>query len=482
MPVTVVFMHSHSNKWLDISRHLVARAEKSGEKVVLCDVSSLSTPSAAIYSRFFLRRRARDFIRSVLMKNHALKILSPWGRMRNWKELGNEDFFEKISHLRLPLRSHMATFMRSQEPTESWLGKLVWAVSLIKLGLARHQLLSFFEEIKPDKVYVPSGRSPSTRLIGMIGKSAGSEVLWTEWDSIGAGLFVGLYRIHDRRSTLEAIAEWKSRCDHNHDKAKEWIANRLTPESHEFSIGFEQGSNYNFANVFCPSSPDEFLFLGQDWEEPNWSSQYEAFGCVLRKLDNEGLESAIRLHPIMLKKDFRQVRREVAELRSLWASHPNLTIFHPKSSANTYKLVSSAKRAFVARSHLMFESAFLGTPVWNTFNHICDTELDSRPLYSADGVEAADFSPVSASNQVDTDKNLCALSFFLSRVEELGEWKSQSDFLREKRSYLLTMDSALLMLLVRGFQLAWINLTYVRVSLAIQGYRNRRNRKSKVLN
>lgn len=476
MPLTAIFIHLHSNKWLDIARYLVAESEKRGERVVLCDVSNISTPSGAVFSRFFMRREARHLKATFASKGHTWITIKPWRGIRDWVSPQTESFNDVMASLHLPLMSHMATFMRSQKPTHSITGKLIWKLSLMKLGFAYLSLSSFFENFNPDKVFVPSGRSPSTRLTGELAASWGSDVYWTEWDEIGAGLFLGRYRIHDRRSTLRAITEWKDRCDHKHEGAKTWIENRLVPGSHEFSSTFSVKVKDEFENIFLPSSPDEFLFLGDGWEDSSWSSQYEAFDAVLRKLDGTGEKSAIRMHPILPQKAFSQVRRELRGLRKLWAEHPDLTVIAPFSGVDTYALVSKAQRAFVSRSNLMLEAAFLGTPVWHTYNHICDAELDSRPLYSHESVSNADFSLSNGANRVNVDKNLCTLSFFLARARELSEWKSHPSVLREKRSFLLTFDSALFLLIVRSQQMNWINLPYIRASLSLQRFSNKLSR------
>ena len=137
-------------------------------------------------------------------------------------------------------------------------------------------------------------------------------------------------------------------------------------------------------NVFFTSSTDEYWALGEQWHEDEWEDQYEAFDAILTCLEARGeSDSALRIHPNLLNKSVRYVKRELERIRWISARHPDLVVIYPQEPVNSYRLVEGAKRVVVSMSTIGLEASAAGKPVWatsaNSYDLIADIRRVLRP-------------------------------------------------------------------------------------------------------
>lgn len=248
-----------------------------------------------------------------------------------------------------------------------------------------------------DVIYVPNGRFALVRLIESLASST-TEFRYFEIGYEGERRYMVLpFPFHDRVRRQEAILASPVDLTKNLRTADEWLARRVVPNSdfNVFSSGWRSVAEeipMAKRNVFFTSSTDEYWALGGSWLNPNWKSQYHAFGAVITRLKSLGESSfLLRLHPNMLNKSLDFVRSELKEIVALKRLHPELNIIWPHEAANSYSLVEAAERVFVSMSTIGLEASLMGKSVWLTSPSNYDEVADIRKIHSPEEVQTSTF-------------------------------------------------------------------------------------------
>lgn len=434
---SVIFLHIHSPTWLAICHTVVDRELEFGRKVSVVNIASFLEPSGAVFSQRWDSSALRRFRRNMRERGVEVFDLQPKSKVADTSHLkANHNISES-------LESHLATWMRTPNPSSTLLGKFLGWKVLRKVAQFEAELQHNMWILSATYFFIPSGRSPLTGLIGNLVSTETSNVHWIETELTG-GLFLQPYRRHDRMSTRKHFEQWQKGCTHDHTASGAWLQSRTNLDSrHTWSMKFDSHSKaQDFENVFFPSSPDEYLHLDDYLNETHWDSHYDAFSSILGKLDPSGSRSVLRLHPIFRTKSLRQIMQANREIRKLRSSHPELSVFYSESKVNSYDLIRGARRVFVSRSTLAFEAAYLGKPVWQTMHHILDGCLAVETIFSESDVEKSTFD----GSNLNLERSVCALEFMLDRSSPI----KYKDLYRLRRvtRVLVTLDSALTLCLV----------------------------------
>jgi hypothetical protein len=173
-----------------------------------------------------------------------------------------------------------------------------------------------------------------------------------------------------------------------------WLQRRQSQvQENIFSALWSGAENFpqdKFRNAFFTSSTDEIGALGEDWKLDTWLDQYEAFDCILSKLEEiepDG-ESALRVHPNLINKSRRMYRREIDRIQWLAARHPNLKVFWHNDPQNSYEIVQKSNRVFVSLSSIGIEATLLEKPLWVTSASHYDESIGVRKIFSREDLES----------------------------------------------------------------------------------------------
>lgn len=177
-----------------------------------------------------------------------------------------------------------------------------------------------------------------------------------------------LFRSHDRvmsqRHALEVTSQL-SEADlskHARNQLDKHKANNTFDSLWSSSKNTWKGPR-NSLVLFATSSSDETYSLDLNWNEADWSNQYEAFQFIWNKLKGRGLTPVLRVHPNLLNKSPSAAYSELKSIRRFQRENHEVVVVWPASPVSTYDLISYAEIVVVENSTVGLESSALGIPV-----------------------------------------------------------------------------------------------------------------------
>ena len=120
--------------------------------------------------------------------------------------------------------------------------------------------------------------------------------------------------------------------------------------------------------TFFFSSQDEFGSVPEEWlGKASWT-QFEAFKSLIYHFaEREGRRVTLRLHPNLTRKHFRQILRELRELKDLVKVAPaHCQLVGPFSKIDSYHLVSKSTLVIGSMTSVCMEAAFMGVQSFTT--------------------------------------------------------------------------------------------------------------------
>jgi hypothetical protein len=262
----------------------------------------------------------------------------------------------------------------------------------LKLAQMSESLSQTIESLKIDELFISNGRGAAQRMLAhLVSQKNDISVLYLETgmphNPTGDKYFLATYPIHDRLARQadflkSSMTEAKVR-----EVSDSWLLPRTSATSRTNAFAGLWDDTLTVTshdNVFFTSSTDEYWALGEQWHEDEWEDQYEAFDAILTCLEARGeRDSALRIHPNLLNKSVRYVRRELERIRWISTRHPDLVVIYPHEPVNSYRLVEGAKRVVVSMSTIGLEASAAGKPVWatsaNSYDLIADIRRVLRP-------------------------------------------------------------------------------------------------------
>ena len=235
-----------------------------------------------------------------------------------------------------------------------------------------HHLVQRFERDRPDVVYVFNGRFASMRAVLRACQKMGVDCL-----------------IHERACDSEHFQIWENHLPHDIEytckrmqthwaeasgneieraaKASAWYEGRVQGvETNWFSFVKDQDKgrlpadwdphDHNIA-VFT-TSEDEFVAIGDCWDNPMYPDQGEAIAKIAAALAEKRPDAKItvRMHPNLKGVDNRRVRR-MKEF-----AFPNIRVIPPEVQVDSYQLMHSADTVVTFGSTLGIEAVYWGKP------------------------------------------------------------------------------------------------------------------------
>lgn len=440
--VLVVFSVSGTREPLSTLATLVAHLQSQGINVSVLDYSSIiqirhGQPPAWIAALFGIKIHEKSIGEMLGEKKVAFSHL----RIRDLpSEFPDPPSVTTIEVHEAAVSGHL-TYIRDDQVPETQFHRARINFDFIN-ALRSYWWLRDYLEGHPEftSVAVPNGRVAIQRAFAHAARDSGRKVLFYEIGRArNKAIYVGWHRIHDREATQkEAITATEGMSDMRAlDLARDWIAMRRKPSSdiNQFAKAWRRpgpsGQVHKSAKTatFFSSSADEFSALGSEWKLQEWDDQYTAFGAIASLLEKEGVQCRLRIHPNLTNKSVRHFWSEINKIRALSKAHPNLQVYWPTESVDSYELVEQSDYVVVARSTIGLEASAMGKCVWATTPTRYDLIADIRKVWTSSDVNEKalklwNVNPVGAArfiaHLVDSDVP------FSSEMMQSNQWNSSS--------------------------------------------------------
>lgn len=402
MSSVIIYNSGSTQKPYSVAVTVAAEATKQDSEVTLLDIEKFTYIHQGLppawYARIFGHRVYRDSFRKYLGNLGVVYEQLPRPKKRAPEERLPEHMRSELDDA---VASDLFTYVRTDRlDDDRWFAKFTarkmkQASSPLYVGL-----IDYLRAHKTSTIYIPNGRVAHQRLAILAAKEVGCGIKFYE---IGRALpnsaYIGNCQIHDREATqIEARSLIKKKLEASNKKtAEEWLKNRMAPESsiNPFSRVWENQSKTNEstkADITAPeaviflSSTDEFSSYGAKWASQTWIDQFHAFSMILRILEQKGVSCTLRVHPNLINKGAKYVKRELEKVGELKSAFPSLRVVGHRDPVNSYELVKDSDYVFVGRSTLGLEANLLGKCVWTTTPARYDDIADVRKLHHPEDV------------------------------------------------------------------------------------------------
>lgn len=451
-PSSLLILPYRTSEWISLAESVYELERKNGKQLLVLDISHLAYPK---FINVRLDRLGRwkcvGRTRGKESYQQAFEVLSmleeaDWDSQAYSIRGGGKDslfmFLKRADKKRVPriLSAFLEVLLGSNEFKNIWVpnGRLAYQKGMARIANAYvpNSKLYFFEH------KLPEFRSETL-----------SQGLLTP------KFYVSKFPVHSRIEGQRALLSSPT-TESNHDLLFEnWLAGRMTPgsQTNRFASTWapinsahrNKDSDEN-KNLFLTTSTDELIALGEEWAEDGWTDQYEAFDRIIAVLKEQGETNfQLRIHPNLQNKSTKFVIGELRRIRWIQNLHPDLTIFGPLSSRNTYELISQSTRVFVSGSTAGLEASGLGKPVWCTAANSYDLFADVRRLMSK-----FDVNPLNLCTwNVDSAKARHYIAAVLSSGEPISQAKTDGPAIIDRfASTLLTQPSFFFVVVVRAIE------------------------------
>jgi hypothetical protein len=245
------------------------------------------------------------------------------------------------------------------------------------------------------KVFVPNGRFAIQHATYLAARRENAKPFFYEAFSSSGKTYLTEYRVHDRIKRQGHALEATSMIKDNEIQAHSNDVLAKNKDHNIFGSLWEESRNAwkgprDSLALFATSSQDETASLDLDWNEASWSSQYEAFQAIWRKLKLRNLTPVLRVHPNLLNKGPSTARREIKEIRRFKSENPEFHIVWPASPVSTYDLISYSDVVVVDNSTVGLEASTGGVPVICSNSSAYDIIADVVKVHGPEDLDKID--------------------------------------------------------------------------------------------
>ena len=398
MTAVVIYNSGSTQKPFSVASTVAYEARKTDPNVTVLDVENFTYIHQGLPPAWFAKlwgyqvypQSFRNFLKQIDVGYHLLPKPS---RRASGVPLPPEVAEQRDD----AIRSDLFTYLRTDRLEDHPFFAPLTARRMRKLSTPLFgELTRYLQAHSVDTVYVPNGRVAHQRLAILAAQAAGCVVRFYEIGrAIPHSAYIGHCQIHDREATQEEARQLEKTLtvEEITDSADQWLLERTTLGStiNPFSKTWRQfegtvpdtgEKEEKKRAVFFTSSADEFSSYGAKWASQSWPDQFEAFTAIARVLEPQGVALSLRVHPNLVNKSRKYFRREMAGLKNLKNTFPNLTIVTHTQSTSSYALVAESDYVFVGRSTLGLEASLMGKCVWTTTPARYDDVADVRKLHS----------------------------------------------------------------------------------------------------
>ena len=369
--VHVVHYTGATAKSLSVLASLALDYQDGGANVTVVDLAKTTTIHQGLPSQWVARllghRVMRPSVTEVLRESGVVYLTL--ANNREPGPIGDSD----LKAMEQALESELLTyFRRDHVPSTAESRRLQ---NSLRKGM--HDVYRALETLwlrePPNLVAIPNGRTSRQKAARLVAEKLGIDVwLYENGRAMPNAYYLGKTQPHDRiGSQAEILAGFPLPSTSVLEKqAAEWLANRQAKgsDTNFFSkkwVSLKEPSKEKKSRVavFFASSFDEFLAFGPMWRIDKWKHQFEAFGLIMSKLEAQGFELVLRLHPNLSSKSREYFKQEVRTISTLAKNHQGLQIHWHNETTNSYELLNKASLVIVERSTIGLEASLMGKPV-----------------------------------------------------------------------------------------------------------------------
>jgi hypothetical protein len=313
---------------------------------------------------------------------------------------------EQVKAIEASVESELLTYFRTDRLEEVGarahrLRSKLW----IEVARTYRSLDKLFSTHRPDTLIIPNGRTSRQKTARVLAEHLGIKVLFYENGRARPDhYYLGTTQPHDRIASQAELPDLTASLNPSEIAAlaRKFLDLRMGGGSgtNEFSTSWsdaesikEEPTSSSQRAVFFSSSFDEYLAFGEMWLIDSWNYQFEDFDRIMTILEEENIALEMRLHPNLANKSRAYFRREIANVKSLKAKHPQLVIHWHNSSTNSYGLLAQADLVFVERSTTGLEASLMSKPVWITQASQWDEVADIRRLLAPEDINPQALKP-----------------------------------------------------------------------------------------
>ena len=399
MTTVIIYNSGSTQKPFSVASTVAFEARKQDSDITVLDVENFTYVHQGLppvwYARLFGHKvypgAFQEYLRSI---NVGYRVLESPGSRRVEPEL-TEEIAAKLEDA---IKSDLFTYFRTDRLEDHPILAPYTARQIRRLSKPLFgELVNYFRSQEVDTVYVPNGRVAHQRLALLAAHEAGCKLRFYEIGrAVPDSAYIGDYQVHDREKTQTQARTVSSKFSRKQKKAaaNDWLSRRMMPSSqiNIFSKAWANSQELGSSSdkratgknaVLFTSSADEFSSYGEKWATQSWSDQFEAFTTILVQLGRHDVRATLRIHPNLINKSPKYVKREIIEIQRLKSKFPHLSIIGPTEPINSYSLVLDSDYIFVGRSTLGLEASLLGKCVWTTTPARYDEVADVRKLHEA---------------------------------------------------------------------------------------------------
>ncbi len=310
--------------------------------------------------------------------------------------------------LKVSIQSALITYYRTETPDLRKTSVRRTHARLDIEGRSVFRALTHLLHTYPDieEVDLPNGRFPHQKMAGLAAREFPVQTMHYEKGETPDGAYLQPYAPQSRIASQNSVDPVLSGLTTTEVEAiaDAWLVRRApAPDSrNEFAALWSDdlpdwfdrpGTDRTKIAGFFTSSQDEFQSLGPEWQLHSWTDQTQAFDQMMTRLEADGYNCFLRVHPNLATKAHDSFLREKRNIRWLAERHPHLLVIWHDDFANTYALLDKADVAVVWDSTVGLEASARGIPVWTMATSRYGLTADIREILSPQALASADLQP-----------------------------------------------------------------------------------------
>ena len=449
--VAIVHYLGATQKSRSVVASLVADLRKQGNEVTVVDIEQFGTVFQDLPPEWILRilghrTRRKRFTEVIASLGASLTSLNPDCALSAAPPTSRQ------AECLQAIESELLTYFRQDTLKDDdryvrWMRKNLTQQAFALYATFGHWL----SEHSPDLVVIPNGRTSRQKICRVAAEELGIPVKFYENGRAQQdSYYLGTTQPHDRVASQAEVHSLTSHLTTSEINAlaQSWLEERMHPRSgtNSFSAGWGNTSEATGAPpprpraVFFSSSADEFLAFGPMWNIDQWSTQFQAFDMLMKRLNDTGVDLVLRIHPNLSGKSHVYFQATVKEIKALERKYPSLTVHWHNSPANSYELAKSADYVFAERSTIALEANLMGKPVWINQAAQWDLIADVRQVLNPSDIEADSLTPWA----VDTSRAERFIAYWVIQEHPLHyAWNDWSSWNPETAPLLIKLASLL---------------------------------------
>lgn len=290
---------------------------------------------------------------------------------KNWQNIEQlKNFTIENFDIGYGVLSSLVSYLRDPQPDLAKYQEIIYR--LLKTSLAVYRSIqNYLQTTEFQRVYIYNGRYAPMRAAFRASQSCQIDCFLHE-----RGHALDYYMIYEnalphdltyiQKLMYKSWSEATTNIDQRQEIASQFYLDRTQGISHNW-VAFtkEQTDGLLPQNwqpdlnniVIFTSSEDEFVAIGDLWQNPLYNNQLEGLATIINSVaDDQNMHIYVRIHP-----NLKNVQNSQSEILKTWRS-PHVTIIPPDSPISSYSLLKNANKIITFGSTIGIEAVYWGVP------------------------------------------------------------------------------------------------------------------------